>query len=668
MIPEQTDERVRMGDDIHDPFGDIRARFAGSSIRSQLVNIQAANVPQQKSLEFLEKLNCLYFKDPGLINVDENGKISMQPLLKLLTINAFTLRKYIALSYTWRPSPEEINIPVGGYWVEDIQTGKIESSSVRDNVFSRMRRYMDYFGVKYLWIDKHCIQQEEGEEKEIGMQAMDRVYSLSYHPVALLSRTIETTDQLQLLDEILSGSFVVRRGSKYWLSSPANWERACYALRLLDYITSDTWFTRGWTYQENYRANMRMTLLITHSATLNHQKTSKYVGSLEGELCISSSMLYEQTTKLCLAYSNHQPPPRYLSSVLLRAKRYTVLLTEESSAPVSMSPTIIEDIANRTLEREWDILAIVANCCQYSNRLNSTKLQHGKQSLSLSLLALCLINGEIFSNHPEDDFDVRATRSMTITQLLHKHFFQGLESPWSKAKLTFNKSCRFSNVVLTDVGVQTEGYLWRLDDEIPTTDFRRYSPPRRRRKKQLWPEKRPLEWLVDELAGQYPVLSHRLYEVLELNTRLPPSGGWLLSMAKKVEEAIEEGKDLCTATLLGPGPLGVAIFVCQPEENGGSSNESDESSELGSLMDFDDEEEEECYVFTSFQPAKYNRQCFDLNDLDKHVSIEVDCDFGMGDRKIPRLYVRRWIQGLCFYYDCSPEPVVFPWPQSLGDM
>ncbi|SPJ71021.1 uncharacterized protein FTOL_00749 [Fusarium torulosum] len=382
---------------------------------------------------------------------------------------------------------------------------------------------------------------------------------------------------------------------------------------------------------------MRMTLLIAHSATLNHQKTSKHVGSLEGEFCISSAILYEQTTKLCLAYSNHQPPPRYLSSVLLRAKRYTVLLTEESSAPVSMSPTIIEDVASRTLEREWDILAIVANCCQYSNRLDSTKLQHGKQSLSLSLLALCLINGEIFSNHPEDDFDARATRSMTITQLLHKHFFQGLESPRPKAKLTFNKSCRFSNVVLTDVGVKTEGYLWRLDDEIPTTDFRRYSPPHRRKKKQLRPEKRPLEWLVDELAGQYPELSHRLYEVLELNTPLTPSEEWLLSMAKKVEEAIEEGKDLFAATLLGPGPLGVAIFVCQPEENSGSSNESDESSELGSLMSFDNEEEEECYVFTSFQPAKYSRQGFDLNDLDKHVSIEVDCDFGMGDGEISRL-------------------------------
>jgi hypothetical protein len=42
---------------------------------------------------------------------------------------------------------------------------------------------------------------------------------------------------------------------------------------------------------------------------------------------------------------------------------------------------------------------------------------------------------------------------MTITQLFHQHCLQGLESLRPKEKLTFNKSYRFSNVVLTDAGV-----------------------------------------------------------------------------------------------------------------------------------------------------------------------------------------------------------------------
>lgn len=639
-----TDKSSRLGHDLYEPLSDIRRRYQDPSIVTQLVHIQAANVLQQKSLEFLEKLKCLYFTD------GDDARSSTQPTLSLDTINAFEQRKYVALSYTWEPSPEEMDIPHGGYLVQDIQSWQWEPSSVRNTVFSRIRRYMDYVNCRYLWIDKHCIIQREGEEKEIGMQAMDRVYSLSQHPAALLSLTLSTSNQLQLLTDILSGKFVAKRGTSYVLSSA---ERALDTLQLLHFITSDTWFSRGWTYQENYRANMKMKLLIAHPASLNREKAARHFGSLDGELLISSAGLYEQATKLCMAYSDHKPPPPCLSTVLSRAKRYTILLANhEDSAPVSMSPSIVEDIASRNLEREWDRVAIIANCCQYANRLNSAQLQSDRHSLSLAILTLVLMNGEILSNHPRDNLDARR---MTITEFLHEHFFYGLESPWKKAKLTFNKSCRFANVVLTEEGVQTEGYLWRLDDEIMTTQFQNCLLPRgKKRHRQL--TKRPLEWLAEELAPHYPVLSQRLYEIMDLKVPSSAAEEWLLSMVDKVEEAIVQGKLLCTATLLGPGPLGVAVFV-QPEDS------DDESSGTGSEISVD--RDEDCYVFTSFQRALTDHGGFDLNDLDKHVSLEVDCDTGKGYAQVPRLLTRRWIHGLCFYHGCSPRPVTFPWPLSL---
>lgn len=641
-----TDISSQSGNDLYNPLSDIRRRYGDPSIVTQLMHIQAANVPQQKSLEFLEKLKCLYFTD------GDDVRSSTQPTLSLETINAFEQRKYIALSYTWEPSPEEIDIPHGGYLVQDIQSWQWEPSSVRNTVFSRIRRYMDHVKCRHLWIDKHCIIQREGEEKEIGMQAMDRVYSLSQHPAALLSLTISTSNQLQLLTDILSGKFVAKRGTSYVLSSA---ERALDALQLLHFITSDTWFSRGWTYQENYRANMKMKLLIAHPAALNHGKAARHFGSLDGELLVSSAGLYEQATKLCMAYSDRKPPPPCLSTILSRAKRYTILLANhEDSAPVSMSPSIIEDIASRNLEREWDRVAIIANCCQYANRLNSAQLQSDKHSLSLTILTLVLMNGEILSNHPRDKLD--ATK-MTITEFLHGHFFYGLESPWKKAKLTFNKSCRFANVVLTEEGVQTEGYLWRLDDEIITTQFQNCLLPRGK-KRHLQFTKRPLEWLAEELAPHYRVLSQRLYEIMDLDVPSSVAEEWLLSMVDKVEEAIVQGKLLCTATLFGPGPLGVAVFV-QPEDS------DNESSGTDSEMSLD--RDEDCYVFTSFQRALTDHGGFDLNDLDKHVSLEVDYDPGEGYAQVPRLYTRRWIHGLCFYHGCSPRAFTFPWPMSLRD-
>ncbi|KLP21720.1 Uncharacterized protein LW94_5246 [Fusarium fujikuroi] len=308
---------------------------------------------------------------------------------------------------------------------------------------------------------------------------------------------------------------------------------------------------------------MKMTLLISHSAALNLDKVARHFGALDGELLISSAGLYEQATKLCLAYSDHKPPPPCLNTVLSRAKRYTILLADdEDSAPVSMSPSIIEDIASRTLEREWDRVAIIANCCQYANRLNSAQLQSDKHSLSLTILTLVLMNGEILSNHPGDKLD---SKKMTITEFLHEHFFYGLESPWKKAKLTFNKRCRFANVVLTEDDIQTEGYLWRLDDEIITTQFQNCRQPRGR--KRHWQfTKRPLEWLAEDLAPHYRLLSQRLYEIMDLEVPSSAAEEWLLSMVDAVEEAIDQGKLLCTATLLGSGPLGVAVFV-QPEES-----------------------------------------------------------------------------------------------------
>ncbi|KAF5230747.1 hypothetical protein FANTH_13739 [Fusarium anthophilum] len=620
--PSYSQEGARDGNDLDKSLLDIGARQEHPSITTQLVKIQSANVPHQKSLQFLENLRCLYFEG------QDHSKSFTLPTLRLATINAFTQRNYVALSYTWSQSPEEIDIPYGGFLVEDLKSGNVEPSSVRDAVFSRIKRYMDHVNCKYLWIDKHCIDQEEGEANQIGMQAMDRVYSLSKHPAALLSLTISTSDQVQLLADILSGRFVTIEGKNYVLSSA---EGALDALQLLHYITSDLWFTRGWTYQENYRANMKMTLLIMHLAALNHGKSARHFGSLDGELLISSAGLYEQATKLCLAYSNHQPPPPHLDSILSRAKRYMILLAnDESSAPVSMSPSIIEDITSRNLEREWDRLAIIANCCQYANRLNSAQLQADKHSLSLSILTLILMNGEILSNGPRDKLDARV---MTITELLHRHFFYGLESPWKKARLTFNKSCRFANVLLTEEGVRTEGYLWRLDIEIMTTGF--HNCIRSRGKKRYrQPIKRPLEWLAEQLASQYPFLSERLYEILELEAPSSLAEEWLLSMVDKVEDAIVQRKLLCTATLLGTGPLGVAVFV-QPDES------DDESSGTGSEMSLD--RDEDFYVFTSFQRAQTDRGGFDLNDLNKHVSLEVDYDPGKSDVRIPRLYTRRWI-------------------------
>ncbi|KAI8648307.1 HET domain-containing protein [Fusarium sp. Ph1] len=182
-------------DDMNEPLVRIRARCPQDRITTQLVAIQTAQVEQQKSLDFIKKLRCLHYTDsPRQFNTNRRRARSTRPALRLRTINAFKEPGYIALSYAWRPPPEELGVPEGGYIVESVASSRAKPSSVRDTVFIRMKKYMDYVSADYLWIDKHCIDQKDGEAKEIGMQAMDRVYSLSEYPVALLARPVKTPD------------------------------------------------------------------------------------------------------------------------------------------------------------------------------------------------------------------------------------------------------------------------------------------------------------------------------------------------------------------------------------------------------------------------------------------------------------------------------------------
>jgi hypothetical protein len=74
------------------------------------------------------------------------------------------------------------------------------------------------------------------------------------------------------------------------------------------------------------------------------------------------------------------------------------------------------------------------------------------------------------------------------------------------------------------------------------------------------------------------------------------------------------------------------------------------------------------YVFTSLRVAREGSGMFDSNDIDRHVSMEVDSpdmEGRHGRAQVPRLFTKRWIHGLCFFGRCPQQDVVFPWPTSL---
>lgn len=97
------------------------------------------------------------------------------------------------------------------------------------------------------------------------------------------------------------------------------------------------------------------------------------------------------------------------------------------------------------------------------------------------------------------------------------------------------------------------------------------------------------------------------------------------------------------------------------EDGGTASQTSDMSHES------DESNNVEVFAFTASRPEEYISEEYNSNDLDRHVSFEVEVEglVGNTDGLIPQLRIRRWLPGLCFFRRVLRARVVFSWPRDL---
>ncbi|KAI1330211.1 heterokaryon incompatibility protein-domain-containing protein [Xylariaceae sp. FL0255] len=648
-----------MTDDLEDSLATIRQHY-GQPLTTLLLDIQKTEIQHLKSAEFMQNLECLYFStqnDGPRTSVRlTTSKYAYQPTtLQRTRINAFDEKNYVALSYTWS-HPIPLVQPYGKYFVQS-RSGAFLQSEVRDSVFERVGKYMKRFDLHHLWIDRHCILQEEGEEKNTALQAMDLVYSRSHHPIGLLYQPVLSIAQLKLLTGLVMWrKSIVKYGLESKNSSALPRQSPRKTLELLAAIVSDRWWTRAWTYQENYRAATKMKLLIPHCISSeefpddyrnNYIEISK---DLPGDILLYSTRFYEVATAFCLAF---QPLDKDLVKakelVLERAGKYTLLLHEPGRdlARRSMSPSIVTDIKKRELSTPFERLPIIANCCQYSVRLDGMELVNRGHSLSLAILALFLLNGEILYNGP--DYRTVVSKTFKMTDFLDKQAFRQYLPPQSAHGLTYNKGCRFIDVELTRGGIKTQGHLWRLGRCLNTSWFPRTPPDVEDNGYLKLDDQRRLMLLAEAVESLgYRDLGEDIRRYLEYGDTSKYTNSFAKDyqryMAEELAIAIRQKKRIQLASLYEPSGRHSryrSIFICNPSGPHGAPE----------------------YVFTaSRERAAGNNNSLE-NDTDRHVSIEVDCK--LGPRGLPFLRTRRWIHGLCFYYDCERKDVIFPWPRTV---
>ena len=654
-------------DDSRDSLIKIATSYR-ASIVPLLLQIQQYEMEQSSFLsDFLNGLECFYVG---------RDNIRGDTLLFREWINANKNKEFVALSYTWSPSYYEDKAR-DGYFVENRTEKECFESPVRGCVFRRIIKYMNHLPMgnkKLLWIDRHSVPQKvckdiscqclPCDQKWVAIQSMDWVYKLSNYPTSLLGRPIKSIEELDLLYSILKGRLFEGDDTTrtFRLRDTTSRSEVGQSLELLYAITSDYWWQRAWTFQENYKAGKKMSLLIPHPPCLDQQKC-RYVifGDIQGELKIQSSHLSRQATRLCKAFEyttgiqTTQEEKRVIKYIMSRLGRYTILLEESES----MSPAIIADVEARGITDPWDRLPIVANCCDYPVRLDTRKLQQHRHSLSLSMLTMYLLNGEILDN----DTSPRGFASnMTTSEFLKAYSFNKMLSPEDKRSLAWNKGCRFIEVELTHAGIMTKGHLWRLGQIIHTNGFENQLPSvdmPRGDELDLFKHKcltrlcqvlRSLyqhtlatcieDYLFEDAAGRRP------YEIGE---------NYMYMMAREVASAIEEGKSLRLGRLQdaegGSHPC-TAIFVWDNNDCPGDGSSNGEPE----------------FAFTSLQPKDTECDGHDANDTHRHVSLQVDSPDTIASQErsnVPRLYTKRWLLGMCFFVGYRRRKVVFPWPPAL---
>lgn len=683
-------------DDSKIPLSNI-AQHHDKSIVSLLLDIQKTpQQPQRKYLRFIRRLECLSVdessRDELVRSVSSLKSRSWSQRITLIRrgINAFKKKDYVALSYTWERSDHE-DQSSGKYAVQTRDERQFFPSPVRDCVFDRVLSYMQANDLDLLWIDRHCVKQKtcgkkgvcyhaRCNQKQDAVQTMDLVYKLSKHPVALLGMSIEWQDELDLLAKVLAGELVYKPlgTSDFQLSPTTSQDEASRALGLLSRITKDRWWTRAWTFQENYRAGEKMTLLIRHPPFLEVKKRSYgRFSDVSCEICIKSVDFCKTSTELCLAVQAQTPRQAdasfHAEQVLAVVGKYTVLLDRSES----MTPSIITAIQRRGLGDAWDKLAIIANCCQYAIRMNIFELKRMSQSLSLSILAMCLLNGEILHNGVEEE-DPTSMFDMTVSQYLKAQAFKEFCAPRSERDLTFNKRCRFVEVQLKKSGIKTRGHLWRLGRIIHTARFRLPLSGAEKPSCRLTLDKQGrLTQLVAELRlfGETTLATQIERFLNDDSTRSDESfkseafpKRYMDTMAEELAVAIENGRSLWLGQIWGalePEVPCSAIFVwdssrTEERDIGDKPHETNTRSK-------GDRGSQEAFVFTATSPMKRGHQQHGTNDLDHHVSLEVSWPLSsrQAPSRLPRLYIKRWLLGLCFFYGFTKSDVIFPWPPAL---
>ncbi|KAF3015240.1 pre-mRNA-splicing factor 8 [Neopestalotiopsis sp. 37M] len=320
---------------------------------------------------------------------------------------------YVAVSWCWKT--DSIN---DEYWL----SGEVARlAKTPSTILDRAIAFAGSHNLGLIWIDKDCIDQNNRQDQEAGIQSMDLVYQRSRWTVGLLNCIFDEQCELDILAEMMEGDII----------SP---EKLDTVEKVLRKIAEDVWFTRAWILQESVCGGFQMTLMVRHAPGLT--KAVEYFGNIKNEIEFSIEQLFEFITRaddvLNLAAGaisgdltdriedvlakiwkfnpthiyqidvNHYTDAYERTSELQKQK--TAKADDPDYRPACNAAEALHFLGRRENSRIPDRLAIMTNLCNYSIRLDTNKVVDlnqdrkrqglGLLGLSIGVFALSVFNGD----------------------------------------------------------------------------------------------------------------------------------------------------------------------------------------------------------------------------------------------------------------------------------
>lgn len=308
-------------------------------------------------------------------------------------------KHYIAVSYCWH-SLDRAEYSGPTYQVL-CGSGRLRSAKCPQALLKRVVAYAAKEGMRLIWIDQECIDHNDEDDKDLGIQAMDLVYEQAVCSLAVLQACIVEQRHLDALTIV---------------HIDPTGETMCDAelrdlLEALTVIISDPWFERAWTLQESTSAARRMTLLVRYDTALSRPEC--FAESIAGNIEIPMMWLHTLVSaNVQLEVSQRTAEdPRDIRAMgenfmqnwwdVMPADPYDADDGDNDDGQdgderrfVSNAAQALSYLGIRQNSVIADRLAIMANLCRYEVRLDTRTLNRLGYGFSVCALTLAALNGD----------------------------------------------------------------------------------------------------------------------------------------------------------------------------------------------------------------------------------------------------------------------------------